>query len=148
MRGCARFVAFAVLGLLVVVVSRAETAADAAARWGLIGSWKVDCHAPTSVTNGELSYLVKEGALVHERDFGEARDSNRVLSATIRPDATIDLVVEFPAYHQTREFVFAKDGAGRARTISNRDAETNEVTIAHGKFVRNGRRTPWQTRCR
>ncbi len=148
MAACVRLLCFAVLGLLAAVpASRAETAAGAAARWGLLGAWKIDCSAPASVTNGELSYVVRDDTLFHDRDFGDTKDSNRVLSAAIRPDGAIDLVVEFAAFRQTREFVFSRDGKGRARTISNRDVETNEYTIVDGKFTQNGKRTPWQTHC-
>ncbi len=143
-----RLLLFVLLGILSAVTAlRGETAADAAARWGLLGAWKIDCNAPASVTNGELSYVERDGALYHARDFGETKDINRVISAAIRPDGTIDLEVEFPALHQRRAFVFAKDGKGRVRTMSNRDVGTNEYTIIDGKFARNGKDTPWQTHC-
>ena len=148
MSGCARLCLFAVLGLLAAVRPvPAGTAADAAARWGLLGSWKIDCSAPASVTNGELRFVLRNGALFHDRDFGRAKDSNRVISASVQPDGAIELVVEFAPYHQTREFVFSKGDDDRARTTSNRDVKTNEFTVADGKFTHDGKDTPWQTHC-
>lgn len=148
MPGCARLCLFAVLGLLAAVLPvPAGTAADAAVRWGLLGSWKIDCDAPASVTNGELRFVVRKGTLFHDRDFGGVKDSNRVVSASVRPDGAIDLVVEFAAYHQRREFVFSKGGDDRARTTSNRDVKTNEFTVVDGRFTRDGKDTPWQTHC-
>jgi hypothetical protein len=148
MPGCARLCLFALLGLIAAVLPvPAGTAADAAARWGLLGSWKIDCSAPASVTNGELRFVVRNGALFHDRDFGQAKDSNRVVAANVRPDGAIDLVVEFATYRQRREFVFSKGDDDRARTTSNRDVKTNQFSVAEGKFTQDGKDTPWQTHC-
>ena len=148
MAACVRHLSFVIIGLLAAPgVSRAQTAAEEAARWGLLGAWKIDCAAPTSVENGELSYVVREGALFLDRRLGEAADSNPVLSAQPVRDGAIDLRVEFPSLHQTREFVLAKGSGNRARTISNRNVETNDYSIRHGRIVGSSRPTPWQTRC-
>jgi hypothetical protein len=149
MPGCARLSAFALLGLLAAVpAARAGSAADEAARWGLLGSWKLDCDAPPSVEDGELRYLVKQGTLFHERELGSGKDVNRVVSAKTRSDGALDLVVEFAPYRRRREYVIEKGDDGRVRTISNRDVTTNQFSVKNGKFTRNGHNTQWQTHCR
>lgn len=149
MRPGVLFLPFALLGGLAVASSAlAKTPADSARNWGLLGSWKIDCAAPASRDNGDLAYVVRDGALFHERDFGDYQDINRVLSAKVIRGGAIDLVVDFGGLHQAREFVFSKGRGGRARTISNRDVDSGEYSIINGKFMGTGRKMPWLTHCR
>ena len=141
-----------VLVLLVVLAtseaSLAQTVADTASRWGLLGTWRIDCSKPASRSDGDLQYVVRGGALFHEREFGDARDSSSVVSARTKADGSIEIVVNFTSISQTRQFSLIKGSDGRIRAISNRNVDTNEYSIRDGKFTANGNTPPWQTRCR
>jgi hypothetical protein len=120
---------------------------DTVFRWGLIGTWRLNCSAPASRSDGELKYVIRGGKLFHDREFGDARDSSPVMSATSKADGSLELVVKFDSLSQTRQFSFIKGGDGRIRAISNRNVANNEYTIKDGKFTSNGNPPPWQTRC-
>lgn len=143
-----RLLALATLALLSLGgFAQAETVAQSASDWGLIGTWRTDCAAPLSQGQPALSYVVRGGRLFHDRDFGGARDSNPVLLATPRSDGSIELLVDFPAFGQVRQFTVVKNGDGRIRTVSNRDVNTDQYSIRDGKFVANGMPPPPQSRC-
>ena len=136
---------------LLVATSEAalsQTIADTLSKWGLIGRWRLDCNAPVSRSDGELKYVVRDGKVFHDREFGDARDSNSVVSATRRGDGSLVIAVHFVSLSQTRQFSLMKGPDGRIRAMSNRNVDTNEYTIKDGKFTANGNDTPWQTRCR
>ena len=128
--------------------SLAQTIAETASNWGLIGTWRLNCGAPPSRSDGELKYVVRGGKLFHDREFGDARDSSQVTSATRKADGSLELTVKFDSLSQTRQFTFMKGSDGRIRAVSNRNVDTNEYTIRDGKFTANGNTPPWQTRCR
>jgi len=143
-----RLIALVFLAFLAIPeVSLAQTNAETASRWGLLGTWRLDCNTPASRSDGALQYVVREGKLFHDRNFGTARDSNQVTSATRKADGSLDLVVKFDSLSQTRQFSFIKGSDGRIRATSNRNVDTNEYTIKDGKFTANGNAPPWQTRC-
>src|SRR5205814_1569657 len=56
-----------VLVLLAVLVtaeaSLAQTVAQTATKWGLLGTWRLDCSTPPSRADGELKYVVRSGKL-------------------------------------------------------------------------------------
>src|SRR5262245_17363457 len=64
-------------------IAHAESVAETAAAWGLMGTWATDCRLPPSEGNSYLSYAVASGGrLAHERDVGFRRDVAEVLRAT------------------------------------------------------------------
>jgi hypothetical protein len=139
--------AIAALCLFAPGALAADTAAQAAKKWGLLGTWKIDCAAPASVANSEFTYTIQDGRLFHDRNFGDHQDSNAITKATIRRDGAIVLIVQLASIHQVREYAFIKGNDGRLRAVSNKDAKTGEHTIRDGKFA-DGRETSWQTLCR
>lgn len=140
--------AAAMLFLLIGGPALAQSAAESAKRWGLIGTWAVDCGQPPGRDNVYSIFRERNGALVHERDLGEGRDLNPVENATIASDGSIVLAARFPAFDQVREFVFARGGDERIRVLSNRRAASNDYSIRDGKFVHDGQPSQWQSRCR
>lgn len=118
-------------------------------RWGLLGTWALDCHKPVSNSNGYLGYVARSGGRVsHERDFGGGRrDSNRVQRATVGLGGRLELVVHFPRLKQTRKYTMMMGADRRIRALSNSRIDGTQVTIRNGKFTHNGHTTPWQTRC-
>jgi hypothetical protein len=134
--------------LALPTVTLAETVADTAADWGLVGVWALDCRLPPSQGNAYQAYVVASGGrLVHERDFGLRQDAGDVLRATLAVGG-IDLLVYFPASAQTRLITLAKSPDGRLRILSDSFTSTNEYAVRDGKFAGTGIDTPWQMRCR
>jgi hypothetical protein len=138
------FVAFAATAL----AAAAQTTAEVARKWGLLGTWRLDCTQPRSESNPDLAYAVRDGKLFHDRDFGKNRDSSAVMTAVVKADKSIEVVVKFDSLKQTRQFSLMKGPDGRIRAVSNRNVDTNEYSIRDGKFTANGGTPPWQTRCR
>ena len=134
--------------LILAPIAHAETVAETAAAWGLMGTWAADCRLPPSEINGYLSYAAAPGGrLAHERDFGLRRDVADVLRATLAVGG-IELVVYFPAAAQTRQIIIAKSPDGRLRVVSDAFPSTNEYAVRDGKLAASGTDTPWQARCR
>lgn len=132
--------------------AQAQTVAEVASKWGLLGTWQIDCRAPVSRSNGAITYLVTGGKLQMQRDFGgdknAGNDTNTIVAAARKPDGTLEYTTVFPSLGQTRQQTDTKGSDGRRRALSNRNVDTNEYTIKDGKLVSNGTDSLWQTRCR
>src|SRR4051812_7923848 len=146
-RYLSRWITAALLWVAFTPLARAETLAATVERWGLLGSWSVDCALQPDRDKGAvLTYEIRpDGRLMYRRNFGEAKDESEVVSASVNAEGLLDLVVFFPSLHQTREFeLLLKDGSLRA--IYNR-SERGDYTIEDGKYVKTGAATPPQQRC-
>jgi hypothetical protein len=126
----------------------AKTTANIATEWGLLGTWKIDCGVPASRSDPDLIYTVRDGQLFHDRDWGDGRDSNPVVSTSVTDKGGLEILVKFDSIKQTRQWISIKGDDGRLRTISNRNVDTGEYSIREGKLTANGNVTQWQTRCR
>ncbi len=124
----------------------AESTAEAAEKWGLLGTWALDCTKPPSRENGYLGYVRDGEQILHKRNFGDLSDSHFVTGAKQLPGGGIEIVMDIAGLAQTRTMVLVKSGDGRSRTISNRD-DAGKFSIRDGKFAANGKPAPWQTRC-
>lgn len=138
---------FALFGLLgSVEAAPAATVADTMAKWGLLGTWQLDCAAPPSDDAVRETYVVRGGRVFEDRDGGNWKDSSPVLSAAIAADNTMAIVIKFDASQRARENVFAKSG-NRKRAIVSRFVGTNDYSIRDGAFVHSGAPSVWLTRC-
>ncbi|MCG2641596.1 MULTISPECIES: hypothetical protein [Bradyrhizobium] len=148
MRYLSRWTTAAVLWIAFTSLAGAETLAATVEQWGLLGSWAVDCTVrPDRDKGAVLTYEIRgDGRVMYRRDFGDTRDENEVVSATVNAEGLLNLMVYFPTLHQTRQFglLLAKDGSLRA--IYNR-SERGEYTIRDGKYVKTGVPTLPQQRC-
>jgi hypothetical protein len=130
-------------------VAEAQSIAERLSRWGLIGTWALDCSKPASDRNGYLSYAIRRaGQVSHERDFGDRQDVNEVQQARTGLGGAIELVVHFPGLAQTRKYTMLMGVDGRIRAMANSKTDGTEPTIKDGKFTAGGGDTPWQVRCR
>lgn len=129
-------------------LARAETLAATVEQWGLLGSWAVDCAARPDRDKGALlTYEIqKDGRVMYRRNFGDARDENEVVSATVNAEGLLNVMVFFPSLHQTREFGLMLSSDDNLRAVYNR-GERGEYTIRHGKYVKTGAPTPAQHHC-
>ncbi|OKO85218.1 hypothetical protein AC629_19575 [Bradyrhizobium sp. NAS80.1] len=143
-----RWITAALLWVALTSMAGAEPLAATVEQWGLLGSWAVDCAARPDRDQGALlTYEIRrDGRVMYRRNFGEAKDENEVVSATVNAEGLLNMMVYFPSLHQTREFglLLAKDGSLRA--IYNR-GERGEYTIRDGKYIATGVPTPAQQRC-
>ena len=129
------------------VAAVAQSNVEVARSWGLLGTWRLDCAKPKSRANPDLKYVMHDGKLFHDRDFGDDADSQPIIVATRRPDDALELVVQFGGFHQTRQFIFVHGRSDSLRAIYNRDVDSGELSIRDGKFTGSGEPTPWQYRC-
>ena len=148
MRASSRWIAVAVLWVALTSTAGAETLASTVEQWGLLGSWAVDCTARPDRDKGALlTYEIrKDGRVMYRRNFGEAKDENEVVSATVNAEGLLNMMVYFPSLRQAREFGLMLQKDGNLRAIYNR-SERGEYTIRDGKYVATGAPTPAQQRC-
>jgi len=147
-RYLSRWITAALLWGALTSLAHAESLAATVEQWGLLGSWSVDCTLPPDRDKGTvLTYeITRDGRVMYRRNFGDAKDENEVVSATVNAEGLLNLMVFFPSLHQTREFgvILTRDGGLRA--IYNR-SERGEYTIRDGKYVKTGAPTLAQQRC-
>ena len=130
-------------------VASAQSVADTVSRWGLLGTWSVDCNQPVSSSNGYLTYIIRSpGKVSHERDFGDRQDVNEVQQARTGVGGALELVVHFPKLNQTRVYTLIMGPDGRTRAMSNSKTDGTDQTIKGGVFTFNNNSSPWQMRCR
>jgi len=142
--------ALAVLfSLTLTLNASAETVAQTARQWGLIGPWSLDCSLPPDRNKGTvLAYEIAPcDRVVHRRNFGDTTDESEVVTAEVSGDGMLNLRVFFPSLKQTREFGFIMQSDGTMRAMYNRN-QKDEYTIRDGKFTANGNPTPSQHKCR
>jgi hypothetical protein len=135
--------------LTLALDASAETVAQTARKWGLIGPWSLDCSLPPDRGKGAvLAYeIASNGSVVHRRNFGDTTDEGQVLSAELSDNGMLNLRVLFPSLKQTREYGLMMQPDGTLRAIYNRN-QKEEYTIRDGKFTENGNPTPAQHKCK
>jgi hypothetical protein len=134
--------------LMLAVNASAESVAETARKWGLIGPWSLDCSAAPDRNKGTvLAYeIVSGGRVVHRRDFGDTTEESLVVGAKVSGDGMLNLRVFFPTLKQTREYGLIMQPDGTMRAIYNRN-QKGQYTIKDGKFTANGNPTPSQHKC-
>jgi hypothetical protein len=135
--------------LSLAVNASAETVAETARRWGLIGPWSLDCSLQPDRGKGTvLAYeITGDDRVVHRRSFGDSTDESEVVSAEVSGDGMLNLRVYFPGLKQAREYGLMMLPDGTMRAIYNRN-QKDEYTIRDGRFTANGNPTPPQHKCR
>jgi hypothetical protein len=149
-RPTAARIGFSLVLLASIVSSTGMTAerlpVDAAALWGLLGSWAVDCEGRPSSANPHYSYVTVGDALLIRRDTGALQDENKVISGAITDDGGIELVTEFRAFSLVMTSRYAKDNADQFHPVSNKD-QNGVYSIQDGKFTRTGSPAAVMKRC-
>jgi hypothetical protein len=134
--------------LTLTLEASAETVAQTARKWGLIGSWSLDCSLPPDRNKGTvLAYVIApDGRVLHRRNFGESTDESEVIAAEVSKGGMLNLRVFFPSLKQTREYGLVMQSDGTIRAMYNRSQKL-EYSIRDGKFIANGNPTPPQHKC-
>lgn len=131
-------------------LAQSEPPGKILAQWGLIGTWSVDCAAPSSTRNGYSTYEADAaGGAVLRRDFGSDApgDRSRIVAAEIGGDGMIRVTIDLQSIGQVRTNVFAKLSPESIRAMENRAAD-GTYTVREGRFLHNGQATLAQQRCR
>ncbi len=118
-------------------------------QWGLLGTWSVRCDQPASMSNSHYRFVAAaDGRAYQEREFGDPgrNDRSEIVSAELRGDGTLALMVNFTSVGQVRLNVYAKS-EGRVRVVYNR-GPGGDVSVENGVLKHNGQPTPWTSRCR
>jgi hypothetical protein len=124
----------------------AESISAAAVKWGLIGTWALDCSTKPTTSNVYETYARQGHDVFLNRNGGSFKDSNKFLSAKILKNGMLDARIQFTSLSQTRVNVIQKATDGRKRAITNHDTK-GAYTVKDGKFVSNGAPTQWMKRC-
>lgn len=131
-------------------IKRPGTVAETLERWGLIGTWSVDCSRPAGANHIDIRYVVwMGGKVMTERDFADPKrnDSNEVTGATVNADGSLTLVVDFKSLGgQIRTFALTRDRPNRIRAVWNHGPD-GVYSVKDGRFAANGNETPWQYKC-
>ena len=147
-RHLGRFALAILFSLTLTLEVSAETVAQTARKWGLIGAWSLDCSLPPDRNKGTvLAYVIaSDGRVLHRRNFGESTDQSEVIAAEVSKGGMLNLRVFFPSLKQTREYGLVMQSDGTIRAMYNR-SQKGEYTIRDGKFTANGNPTPPQHKC-
>lgn len=116
----------------------AGQAADAARKWGLIGTWAMDCSVPPDKASPRIIYGIGSGdRVLLRRDYGNRSDEQEVGSVEIAADGNLLMRTSFPSLKQIRESAIAMAPDGSIRAVYNRN-EKEEYTVRDGVYVANG----------
>jgi hypothetical protein len=131
--------------------ARAETVAATMNKWGLMGEWSVDCAAAAGDgTAAKLRYEAKaDGSVVHYRNFGKDKSSDKIKSVRITPEDWLELKIffkEIAVGEQDRTFALKRIRTGVVKAMYNYNAK-GEYSVKDGKFTSNGQEAPLQNRC-
>ena len=129
----------------------AKGPADAAAKWGFIGTWAPDCAKKPSRDNTYLIYERKsEDRLIHKREFGDDSDQNDVLETKFTTEGNLEVVIYYKSLNppHKRRIVFVKMTDGQLRAIENQVVGSSDFSVKDGKLVSSGQPVVIQYKCR
>lgn len=139
-----RFTAI-LFALMTLTKPSSAEAVDVVRDWNLLGTWAANCGKPPSPDNAYASYVQRDEAVFLDRDVGSNQDSLAIIGASVLPDGTISIVIDF-GKPGTRTNVLAKDGEDRIRAMANHDSK-GQFSVRNGVVLALKRPTPWQERC-
>ena len=150
MRVPARMLACIVASLVAGVHAPAATGQTVAAtmeRWGLLGTWAINCTRPPSMVNGYISYVRSwDGKILHVQGL-DHWSSREIIAASVTPDGLIELVADFGEAVGVWRWRLVKGADGRVRAMASSKIDGTGVTTRDGRSVHSGRETPWVSRC-
>jgi hypothetical protein len=127
----------------------AQNALEAATKWGLLGTWAIDCKAKPEPQNAFYTYMRQNKALVLKRDLGRDHklDTSEIVSGVLTADGGIELAIYFrqvtpPAVRTQR--LLKEDGG--YRVLFNRD-QHDAYSSRDSKFTANGAPAKVNQRC-
>jgi hypothetical protein len=134
--------------LFALVATTAPSSADVVdivRDWNLLGTFATNCARPPAADNAYAAYVQRDAAVFLERDVGSNQDTLAIIGASLLPDGTISIVIDF-GKAGTRTNILAKDADGRIRAIANHDSK-GRFSVRNGVVLPLKRPTQWQERC-
>jgi hypothetical protein len=115
-------------------------------RWGLLGTWAVDCDKPGK-DGSRLTYALRNGVPASVRDLGGGRrDIADIGRAFVNPDGSLVMRLDFSSVIGSRYVTLIRGPDAKIRATVSQGAD-GSYTILDGKFVHDGAPTRWQARC-
>jgi hypothetical protein len=143
-----RIIAVAVILLLAPGLANAQSVQDAMEKFGLPGTWAVDCAKPASPSNFFAYYAVAaidRGTLAYDGGDTIKKNSYVIHDAKLLAGQKIELGEEFLSDHSFLDLIVTKSH-GQIRVISSRRND-GKVLIADGKFLPDGGASLWFSHC-
>lgn len=140
--------AWLLIAFLVVSASSAHAGADSDAlvKFGLIGSWAVDCHAPPSLANPFQTFVASNAAQpTRQLITGNPAIDRLQPLYDVALIASDRLRLSYAQGGVTVTVVLIKD-AGRVRPIES-TTSSGETVVSGGVVQRNGMQTTWLEKC-
>lgn len=142
----------AMAGLAVVALSAtafAETDADRARKWGLLGTWATDCSMPPTDSDPYLIYQADGARVVHRRNYPKSTDTNQIKSVQLADDGGLRLEIYLPNVDppQIRIYELDRDG-DRVHTKYNYRPSDKSYSIKDFVIVANGQPAVWIYKCK
>jgi len=139
-------------GIAVAAISAAafaETDANLARQWGLLGTWSTDCSKPPTESDPYLVYQVAGAKIVHRRDYPKNfSDTNQIKSVELVDGGGIKLEIYFADLNppQTRVYELYRDG-DKMHTKYNYRVSDGSYSIKDFVIVANGQPAVWIYKC-
>jgi len=148
-------------GISVAAISAAafaETDANLARQWGLLGTWSTDCSRPPTENDPYLIYQAAGDKVLHRRDYPKLAESNPnypkdtdaspIRSVELVDGGGIKLEIYLPDFDppQTRVYELYRDG-DKMHTKYNYRVSDGSYSIKDFVIVANGQPAVWIYKC-
>jgi hypothetical protein len=127
---------------------RTSEVQQAAAKFGLMGRWAVDCGQPASTNNPFSVYSAKpDGKIALNEDVGITGDPETSTFYSARPMDDGDLYLDgvYDANNNAHSRTLRKNSQGQIKVWSVSSGGT-DVLVDNGAFPQGGG-PPWETKC-
>ena len=142
---CGAWLAAAFLALA-AKPAQAGADSDALTKFGLIGSWAIDCHAPPSLANPFQTFIPSNAGDPIRQDVVGDPDRDRIVPIRdVILVANDRLRLSFVQNGIAVTVVLAKD-KGRVRPIESTTSD-GQTIVSGGVVQRNGQQTVWLEKC-
>ena len=127
--------------------ARAGADSDALAKFGLVGSWAIDCHAPPSLSNPFQSFILSTAGDPIRQDIVGDPDRDRIVPIhDVVVIASDRLRLSFAQGGIAVTVVLVKD-KGRVRPLESTTSDGRTI-VSGGVVQRTGQQTIWLQKCR
>ena len=134
--------------LLALVANAAQAGADSDAltKFGLIGSWAIDCHAPPSMANPFQTFIPSNAGDPIRQDVVGDPDHDRIVPVhDVIVVADDRLRLSFLQNGIAVTVLLVKD-KGRVRPLESTTSDGHTI-VSGGIVQRNGQQTAWLEKC-
>ena len=134
------------LPLLAAHAARAGADSDALAKFGLVGSWAIDCQAPPSLKNPFQTFVPSTAGNPIRQDVVGDPDRDRIVPIhDVIPLADDRLRLSFEQNGIAVTVVLVKD-KGRVRPLESTTSD-GQTIVSGGVVQRTGQQTIWLEKC-